>query len=202
MTGAKREDWNVFTIPNLVSFIRLLGVGLFWWVLIRDDNVALAAWLVFVIGWTDWVDGYLARRLDQVSRLGTLLDPVADRLMIVSAVVGGLIAGVVPFVIGVLLLLREGVMGVLTVYLASRRGGTIEVRHLGKAATFALYGAIPAFYLAAAGFLEPIMFFLAWFFGVLGLVLYWFVVFEYLGDIRLALSRVESSSEPVLVEES
>ncbi len=191
-TPANGSD-RILTIPNLVSFVRLIGVGVFWWVLLVDDNVALAAWFVFIIGWTDWVDGYLARRLGQESELGRLLDPIADRLMIVSAVVGGVIAGVVPLIIGIPLLVREVTLGLLALYLASRGGGTIEVRHLGKAATFALYGAIPAFYLAAAGFLEPLMAGLGWFFGTLGLILYWFVMFEYIGDMRLLLSRLESA---------
>jgi len=187
---------RILTLPNAVSFARLLGVGLFWWVLVVDDNIALAAWLIFIIGWTDWIDGYLARKLDQVTKLGKALDPVADRLMIVSAVVGGLIVGVVPPIIAIPLLVREVLMGVLTAVLAYRGGGTLDVRYLGKVATFALYGAIPAFYLAAAGFREPLMLVLAWFFGFLGLVLYWYVLVEYVGDVRSALPNVESLHEP------
>ena len=61
---------RILTIPNVVSFIRLLGIPVFWWALLARDDVALAAWLVFLIGWTDWIDGYLARRLNQVSELG------------------------------------------------------------------------------------------------------------------------------------
>jgi cardiolipin synthase len=116
--------------------------------------------------------------------------------MIVSAVVGGLVTGVVPAIIAIPLLVREALMGVLTVYLALRGGGTLEVRYLGKAATFALYGAIPAFYLAAAGFLENLMLVLGWFFGLLGLILYWYVLLEYVGDARTALLDVKSLSEP------
>jgi len=187
---------RILTLPNAVSFARLLGVGVFWWVLVVDDNIALAAWLIFIIGWTDWIDGFLARKLDQVTKLGKALDPVADRVMIVSAVVGGLIVGVVPAVIAIPLLVREALMGGLTLYLAVRGGGTLEVRYLGKAATFALYGAIPAFYLAAAGFLEGLMLVLAWFFGVLGLILYWYVLVEYVGDVRSALPDVKSLHEP------
>jgi cardiolipin synthase len=192
---------RILTVPNIVSFVRLLGVGVFWWVLIVEDDIALSAWLIFAIGWTDWIDGYLARKLNQVSKLGKALDPIADRLMIVSAVVGGMIAGVVPPVIALPLLIREGIMGILTLYLASRGGGTLEVRYLGKAATFALYGAIPAFYLAAAGFLEGPMLVLAWFFGILGLVLYWYVMVEYVGDIRTALARVESPHQTAAITE-
>jgi cardiolipin synthase len=183
---------RVLTIPNLVSFVRLLGVGLFWWVLLVQDDIELAAWLVFTIGWTDWIDGYLARRLNQVSELGKVLDPVADRLMIASAVIGGLIVGVVPVVVGVLLIAREVLVAVVAAYLAVRGGGTIEVRYLGKLATFILYGAIPAFYLSAAGFLEWLMLPAAWVSSILGLALYWYVAVLYIGDARQRLTELES----------
>lgn len=187
---------QILTIPNLVSFVRLLGVGWFWWVLIVNDNIAFAAWLIFFIGWTDWIDGYLARKLNQVTEFGRILDPVADRLMIVSAVVGGLIVGVVPTVIGIPLLVREVIMGAVTLYLASRGGGTLSVRYWGKAATFSLYGAIPAFYLAEAGFISTVLFGLAWFFAVVGLILYWVVMIQYMGETRRRLAALESSSGP------
>ena len=187
---------RILTIPNLVSFVRLLGIPVFWWVLLVEDDVALAAWLIFIIGWTDWIDGYLARRLGQVSELGKILDPVADRLMIASAVIGGLMAGVLPTWFGWGLITREVLVGAVALNLAARGGGTVEVRFLGKAATFALYGAIPAFYLAAAGAAEWLMWPVAWFLGVIGLVLYWYVAFRYIGDSRAKLSALESSADP------
>lgn len=187
---------RILTIPNIVSFLRLAGVPLFWWVLLVDDNVALAAWIIFIIGWTDWVDGYLARRLNQVSKLGKTLDPVADRLMIGSAIVGGLIAGVLPGVIGWPLIIREVFMAVLTLFLAARGAGVLDVRYVGKQATFALYGAIPAFYLAEAGFLTPLMEPVAWCFGVIGVCLYWFATIPYIGDARVALRQLESAPNP------
>ena len=187
---------RILTIPNLVSFIRLIGVGVFWWVLLVPENIGVAAILIFAIGWTDWIDGYLARRLNQVSRLGTALDPVADRLMIASAVVGGIIAGVVPLWFGWLLIAREVVMGTVTLVLVSRGAGMLEVRYLGKLATFILYGAIPTFYLAAAGFLENLTSVLAWVSGVIGLALYWYVTLQYIGDARTRLVEVESATEP------
>ncbi len=187
---------RILTIPNLVSFVRLLAIPVFWWVLLVDDNVVLAAWLIFIIGWTDWIDGYLARRLGQVSDLGKILDPVADRLLIASAVIGGLIAGVLPTWFGWGLIAREVLVGLVALNLAARGGGTIEVRFIGKAATFALYGAIPAFYLAAAGFLEWLMRPVAWLLGIIGLALYWYVAFLYIGDSRAKLAALESSPDP------
>jgi len=195
VTEAAAND-RILTIPNLISFVRLLAIPLFWWVLLVRDDVALAAWIVFIVGWTDWVDGYLARRLNQVSELGRILDPVADRLLIASALVGGLIAGVLPPWFGWGLIGREALVGIVAVGLAARGGGAIEVRWLGKAATFSLYGAIPAFYLAAAGVLEELMLPVAWGLGVVGLVLYWYTAILYIGDSRAKLAALESTPHP------
>lgn len=183
---------RVLTVPNLVSFLRVLLVPVFWWVLLGRDDIRGAAALMLVIGTTDWIDGYLARRLRQVSKLGKVLDPVADRLMIASAVVGGLIADVLPAVIVWPLIAREILMGLVTLYLVSRGAGSLDVRYLGKFATFILYGAIPAFYLAAADVLPEVLLPLAWFTGVVGIVTYWVVALMYVGDARIAIAQLES----------
>lgn len=194
MTESEVASNRILTIPNLISFARLLGVGVFWWALLVEDNVGLAAWLIFGIGWTDWIDGYLARRLNQVSELGKALDPVADRLMIVSAVVGGLIVGVVPGWIGIPLLVREGIMAIVAFLLVAKGAGTLPVRKLGKWATFIIYGAIPSFYLAGADFFPDVFLPLAWISGAIGLALYWYVMFQYVGDARNRLAGVESQT--------
>lgn len=185
---------RILTIPNLVSFVRLLAIPYFWWVLLAEERVAFAAVLIFLIGGTDWVDGYLARRLNQVSELGKVLDPVADRLMIASALIGGLIAGVVPAVIGWPLLVREALVGAAALFLAARRLGSLAVRPLGKASTFLLYGAVASFYMVAAEVAVWLLAPPAWITGVVGLFLYWWVAGEYLGDVRRRLASLESSS--------
>jgi cardiolipin synthase len=187
------SDHWVLTIPNLVSFARLATVPIFWWLLIAEDDLTAAAVLIIVVGVTDWVDGYLARRLEQASRLGAMLDPIADRVMIASAVVGGLIVGALPPLIAIPLLVRESVMAAVTIILALRKAPPLEVRYLGKLATFLLYGAIPIFYLGAAGLLESTLLPIAWVSGVIGLGLYWVVLVQYLGDARSALADVESA---------
>ena len=189
-----RQGW--LTVPNLVSGLRVLAVPYFWYVLIGQDRVGLAAGLIFLIGSTDWIDGYLARRLNQVSEFGKLLDPLADRLMIASALIGGLVAGVLPGVIGWPLLAREVLVGMGTLILAGRGLGKLEVRWLGKAATFALYGAIPSFYLLSAGILPWLFGPPAWIAGAIGLLLYWYVGWQYMGDIRAKLRSVESPTDP------
>ena len=133
------------TIPNLVSSLRLVAVPFFWWLLFARDDLPVAAGLILLMGATDWVDGYLARRLNQVSEVGKFLDPLADRMMIASALIGGLLKGVLPSIIGWPLLVREASVGIGALYLARRGGGKLDVRWLGKVATFFLYGAIPSF---------------------------------------------------------
>jgi cardiolipin synthase len=192
--AARSPEQRVFTVPNVISMVRLLFVPVFWWLLARDD-IALAGWLVGIVAWTDWIDGYLARRLGQVTELGKALDPVADRLMIVSAVVGGLVVGVIPWFIGYPLIGREIVMGGVTLYLAARGAARLEVRWLGKTATALVYASIPAFYIAEAGQLEWFMWPLAWGFGVVGLALYYVVMFHYFGDARGNLTAVESQPD-------
>jgi cardiolipin synthase len=183
--ASKPGFWaDALTIPNAISFVRLLGVPYFWYVLLGQERYGFAALLIFLIASTDWIDGYLARRLNQVSELGKALDPLADRLMIGSAIIGGLIAGILPLVIGVLLLVREVVVGVAAIYLGLVKREQIAVRTLGKTATFLLYGSIPSFYLLAADITPWLVGPPAWIAGVSGLVLYYRVAFDYLVEIR------------------
>lgn len=184
---------RILTVPNVVSFIRLAAIPYFWWVLLAQERVGLAAVLIFLIGGTDWIDGYLARRLNQVTELGKILDPVADRLMIGSALVGGLIAGVLPGIIGWPLIAREIAVALGGAALATRGLGKLDVRDLGKTATFLIYGAIPSFYLSSAGIAPWLFTPPAWIASVVGLILYWWVGVEYAFEIRRRLQWVESS---------
>jgi len=186
----------VLTIPNLISFVRLLAIPVFWWLVLGPEELAAATILYAVIATTDWIDGYLARRLNQVSKLGKALDPVADRLLIASAVVVGLISGIVPAVIGWVLIVREVYMAAVTLMLVTKGKGTLEVRWWGKAATFAVYSSIGWFYMAEVPFLEGFTRPAAWVSGVLGLALYWITAFQYSGDARARLAEVESATVP------
>lgn len=142
--------------------------------------------MLLLIGWTDWIDGYLARRLDQVSELGKVLDPLADRLAIATAVIGGMFVEVIPLGLGIAIAAREVLVGAGALLLAGR-GRRLDVRWLGKLATFILYGAIPAFYVARGSLLPDVFLAMAWGFGIIGLVLYWWVAALYVGDLRRAL---------------
>ena len=122
---------RILTIPNVISLARLLAVGWFLWLLLAEDRVVAAAIVFLVIGSTDWVDGTLARALDQETELGRLLDPIADRVALVAAVIGGTIAGIVPPTITALLVAREVVMALAAAWFRRRTGETLHVRWLG-----------------------------------------------------------------------
>jgi cardiolipin synthase len=188
-TPEEREDAGLWTVANGISLARLAAIPFFLWLLLGKDDVVAAAWLLGAIGATDYVDGILARALHQVSEIGKFLDPLADRAAIVAAVVGGLIAGVLPPAIGWPLVAREVVVAAGALFVVGRLDRNVEVRWLGKTATFIVYFAIPAFYLAAAGvvagFFEPF----GWITGVVGLILYYVVTWHYVGDVREAMAE-------------
>ncbi len=171
---------RVWTIPNLISFARLAGVPLFLYLILGPHADVAAVVVLAVGGTTDWVDGYLARRLNQVSRLGELLDPAADRLYILATLLALSIRGVIPWWFTALLLARElMLLGCLAVL--RRAGyGPPPVHYLGKTATFILLVAFPVLLLAtasssAASWAGPIGWGLAWW----GLGLYWIAGFFY-----------------------
>lgn len=165
---------RVLTVPNLISFVRLLGVPLFLYLLlVRRADVA-AVVVLAVGGTSDWVDGYVARRLRQVSRIGELLDPAADRLYILATLVAFTVREVVPWQFTAALLAREAVLLVVLGVLRRYGYGPPQVHYLGKTATFVLLAAFPVLLLAAAApaagaVAGAIGWALAWW----GLVLYW-----------------------------
>lgn len=177
---------DALTLPNLVSVVRLLLVPLFIW-LVAVDEIGWAGILLGFIGATDWIDGYLARRLGQVSEVGKFLDPLADRLAVFVAVIAGLVAGILPAWFAWALIVRELLIGAGALYGWFRGITKLDVRWLGKAATLGLYFAITGFYLAE-GFDLPWMWWLSLLGGTVALVLYWIVAFQYLGDLRAAIA--------------
>ncbi|WP_436530520.1 CDP-alcohol phosphatidyltransferase family protein [Actinoplanes sp. HUAS TT8] len=165
---------RIFTIPNVISFIRLLGVPLFLYLLLGPHHDVAAVIVLAVGGTTDWVDGYIARRMNSVSRLGELLDPFADRLYILATLIGFTIRDVVPWWLTGALLLREVVLGVALLVLRRHGYGPPPVHYVGKTGTFVLLAAFPVILLAAAvpsidGWAQPIGWGLAWW----ALGLYW-----------------------------
>ncbi|WP_086667677.1 CDP-alcohol phosphatidyltransferase family protein [Lentzea kentuckyensis] len=139
---------RLLTIPNLLSVLRLAGVPLFLYLLLgpRADGWALLV-LVFA-GLSDWLDGKLARWLNQMSNLGALLDPAADRLYVFCTLLAFVIRDIVPLWIALVLVGREVVVGICLLVLRGRGWGPFEVTYLGKAATFNLLYAFPLLLLA------------------------------------------------------
>ena len=141
---------RIWTVPNVISLVRLMGVPLFLYFLIGPHHDGLAVAVLAIGGTTDWVDGYVARRLGQVSRLGELLDPFADRLYILAALFGLTVRDVVPWWLTAALLLREAVLGVALLVLRRHGHGPPPVHYVGKTGTFVLLGAFPVLLLARA----------------------------------------------------
>ncbi|MCY3563312.1 MAG: CDP-alcohol phosphatidyltransferase family protein [Acidimicrobiia bacterium] len=182
MSGTRSGRSRVLTVPNLVSVIRILMVPLFWWVLLGGRPTA-AALILVVMGVTDWLDGWLARRLDQATDLGALLDPIGDWLMMGSAVLGGMVETLMPVWVGAVILSRSVVVGLWSGWMTVRRR-PLDVRMSGKAAITFLYVAIPLFYFSAdlGGAFGAVIEATAWVAAVVGIVLYWWSGVLYLRD--------------------
>ncbi len=179
---------RVWTIPNALSMVRLVGVPVFLVLILRGHD----GWALLVLaasGVTDYVDGWIARRFDQVTRLGQTLDPVADRLYILSTLIAFLVRGLLPWWFVAALLLRDlaGSILVRRVRRVGYRG--MPVNFVGKAATFNLLYAFPLLLFATwqptwAGWVLPV----GWAFAWWGLGLYWLAFVMYLAQAREMIS--------------
>jgi len=183
----ERED-RIVTVPNLISVARLLCAPVFVWLLAVNEDIA-AALVLGLLGATDWVDGWIARHFDQGSDLGKVLDPVADRILLLVAAVALMVQGSVPLVVGVLVLARELVVSVAVLALAAAGARRIDVQWVGKAGTLALMFAFPLYLLADAvhGDAHDVLLAAAWFMAVCGLVLSYYAALTYVPMARDAL---------------
>jgi cardiolipin synthase (CMP-forming) len=179
---------QVLTLPNLITLARLACLPVFLWLLFGKEDRAAAAALLAVLGITDWVDGYLARHLGQVSELGKILDPVADRLLFIVGAGGILVDGSVPTWFAVIVLVRETLVGGATLVLAALGARRIDVTWSGKAGTFGLMIAFPLF-LASHSDLSwaDTAGVLAWVAGIPGLALSLYAAVIYIPIARRAL---------------
>jgi cardiolipin synthase len=134
---------RIVTIPNALSVLRLLGVPLFLWLLLGPHADGWALGILAVSGFTDWADGVLARKLNQTSRIGALLDPAADRLYILATLLGLVLRHVIPLWLAILIVGRDLVLAVCLPVLRRAGYAPPEVHYLGKAATFCLLYAFP-----------------------------------------------------------
>ncbi|CAB4950402.1 MAG: CDP-alcohol phosphatidyltransferase family protein [Actinobacteria bacterium] len=183
---------RVLTVPNALSFARLLGVPLFLWLILGPEADGWAIVLLVVSGVTDWLDGTIARATGQISRLGQLLDPLADRLYIIATLVGLLLRGIIPWWLVALLLLRDLVLLATVPALRARGLTALPVHFLGKAATFNLLYAFPLLLLgdgnSPAAFAATVV---GWAFVIWGTALYWWAGILYLEQVRRLVRDVE-----------
>ena len=179
---------RIFTVPNVITLVRLLCIPLFLWLLFGAHRQTAAAILLAVLGATDWVDGFVARRYGQVSTFGKVLDPTADRILVGTAVISILIYGAVPLWFGIATIAREVLVSAMVLLLAAMGAARIDVLWVGKAGTFGLMFAYPTFLLGdgTASWQEPIRV-IAWVTGLVGLALAWWAAGSYIAPARRAL---------------
>lgn len=187
---------RVLTIPNVITVVRLACLPVFLWLLLHDGNRAAAAWLLGALGGTDFVDGYIARHFDQGSELGKILDPAADRVLLLAAAIALLTQGL-GVVVDVLLwvvIVRELVIAVATVGLALAGARRIDVVWAGKAGTLALMFALPMFLIAdAARSVHGLFTVLGWGFAIGGIALGYYAAMRYVPAARKALHEGRAS---------
>jgi cardiolipin synthase (CMP-forming) len=179
---------RIFTVPNVITLMRLLCIPLFVWLLFGAHRQTAAAILLALLGATDWVDGFVARRYGQVSTFGKVLDPTADRILVGTAVISIMIYGAVPLWFGIATIAREVLVSAMVLLLAAMGAARIDVLWVGKAGTFGLMFAYPTFLLGdgTAGWQEPIRV-IAWVTGLVGLALAWWAAGSYVAPARRAL---------------
>ena len=202
MTSGKTAGFlngEVLNIPNLLSFLRIALVPVFLWFLLEEMFVS-AITVLAVAGLTDFLDGYLARKLNQTTRLGKMLDPVADRLYIFATLLALSATGYVPWWLAGLVILRDLLMLVSLPILASVGYKALPVHYLGKASTFALLYSFPLLLMGkifteAAFIITPI----AWAFALWGVALYWWSGFVYLWHLVLLIREERQKTTNVNV---
>jgi cardiolipin synthase len=185
---------RILTVPNVLSFIRLALVPVFLCLVIAGDYLVALIILVFS-SLSDYLDGVIARRFGQITRLGQLLDPAADRLFIFAALIGLAVGEIIPWWLVSVIVGRDVVLLIVGILLANVGYGPLPVHHLGKVATFSLYYALPLIMLGQA---FPALAFasdpFAWAFAIWGAFIYWWAGVIYLREtVRIVRNSVVKS---------
>jgi len=181
---------NIWTIPNGITLVRLLCLPIFLYVLFVLEDRAAAAWILGALSATDWVDGYIARRFNQVSEFGKVFDPTVDRLLFIVAITAIIIDGSIPIWFAVAVLAREVLVGAMmaiatVVYKMPR----FDVTFLGKLATLLLMFAVPGFLLGNSDIAGAAVFqTIAWLLGIPGLALSIWTGIAYIPQVREAIA--------------
>ena len=182
------ED-RILTIPNGISVARLAGVPVFLWLVLGPRTATaddIAVGLLIAAGLSDWLDGKIARALNQTSRLGQLLDPAADRLYIAATIVALAVRMIIPWWLVAVLAVRELIVGVALAVLKQKTGVSgLQVSLAGKAATLCLLYAFPLLFLGDhPGLGGTIARVIGWAFAIWGTALYWQSALLYLVQVR------------------
>jgi cardiolipin synthase len=194
-TATPSASHRILTIPNALSVLRLLGVPLFLWLLLGPHADGWALVVLALSGITDWADGVLARRLNQRSDLGAMLDPAADRLYILATLVGLVLRHIIPLWLALVIVGRDLILGIALIPLRRRGYDPPEVHYLGKAATFCLLYAFPLLLLGAhTGTLSDIARPIAWAFTIWGTALYLWAGAVYLRQVVQLLRQAPAAS--------
>lgn len=170
---------RVLTVPNLLSFLRLLGVPVFLWLILVPQADVWAFALLAVAGASDWVDGYLARRLDQRSELGVILDPLADRLYIAATLLGLALRDLIPWWLLGVLVARELLLVALLPRIRRTGRLALPVTYVGKSATFCLLWGFPLLLLGGQPTIGTTALAFGWAFALWGTYLYWWAGIRY-----------------------
>lgn len=184
---------RVLTVPNLISFLRICSIPYLAW-LITKNHMILALIVLAISAFSDCIDGYIARRWNQVSKLGQILDPIADRLLIIFSTIALAIARIIPWWALVLVVLRDVIMAALVVLLAQHDYGPLPVNFVGKAGTALIMLAIVSLMIVYAVSTEAmfVLYAAAIACGVWGVVLYWYAGLLYYRQAYVLLSGAKS----------
>jgi cardiolipin synthase (CMP-forming) len=191
--GTAEPDARIATIPNAISLARLLGVPVFVWLVLGLRTQTGDWWAVGLLiasGFSDWLDGKIARALNQQSRLGQVLDPAADRLYIVATVIALAVRAIIPWWLVGVLAARELLMGIVLLVLRRRGWGSLQVSFVGKTATLCLLYAFPLLLLGShsASYAEFARI-IGWSFAIWGSALYWWAAGLYVVQARQLLRK-------------
>lgn len=190
VTLQPRPGWS---LPNTLTVVRLLTVPVFAWLVLSQHRNLVALGVLVIAGVTDFLDGWLARRTGSVTRIGELLDPIVDRLFILTAAITLYVDHAIPGWLAVAVLLRDVLLWLLVPLLRSRHVTSLPVHYLGKAATFNLLYAFPLLLLADGhGTVHELARTFAWAFALWGVGLYWWVGIIYARQVASLLRSVPS----------
>lgn len=201
MGEAPEVSTKVLTLANVISVVRLMAIPVFLYLVIKD-RLFTAFVLLVVAVLTDFVDGLVARRMNQITKLGQFLDPFADRLFIAATVIALAIQDVVPWWFVVAVMLRDALLGIGGIVMSRYGAGTLPVKWWGKVSTFGLLFVLPLFLLATligefvSASAGAVMVAVAWPIAIVAVSLYWVVGFAYLFDAIAIAQAASRESTP------